>query len=139
MDLSEIEARLGVIASAVGDAEVNVGSRGRLPHRVAVIKLTPLGNPNDFAEITVSAGGWLSIEVPGGFSHNTLVELSDTDEVLRSLDQFLEVGIAYVHGSRTREVSKLHVPHVVVRTASGDVRLELAIRDQLMRLFRLRS
>ena len=136
MSLGDIESALRVAASALGERGRDVGLRGVPPHHVAYLRLASAFDPADYAEVSVSASGWLCLEIPGGFTYNTLVELDDEEEVRGSLQRLMTAAGAYLDGRSSKHYSRFSIPHVKIETVDGPLSLGLSIRGQLVSMFR---
>jgi hypothetical protein len=69
---------------------------------------------------------WVSLDVPDGFSANYFEEGMTEEDLLIWLERYLDAGIAYLEGRFVLHRSRrLRIPHVVIETSTGPVRLDL--------------
>lgn len=72
---------------------------------------------------------WVSLDVPGGFSAIYLEEEISNIDLQIWLERYLDAGIAYLEGHFVvRHSQRLRIPHVVIETNAGPVRLDLGIK-----------
>lgn len=94
-------------------------------HDWAGLEIVPPGS--DESVVVHSPGDrWVSLQVPGGFSAIYFEEGMTSEDLLMWFERYLDAAIAYLNGHYVLHRSlRLRIPHVVIDTSPGPVRLDL--------------
>jgi hypothetical protein len=88
--------------------------------------------PGDFAVVSTPGDRWFSLEVRGGYSADRFEEGLSNDQVTRVLEHLVQLGAAYLAGSRRIVRSRLlKVPAIVVNGTGGSTTLRLSLPGTL--------